>query len=104
MRTVKQGDTHTIYFGVRDERGQPVNLTGATYGVYIQMLGKPVISLPVNVYGDPTLGVLSHKLSGTLDPGTYSLVIKFKVGDEQKTSPTDGLDCLEVTATIGAPL
>lgn len=102
MIKVKQGDRKTVYYGVLDaDTGLPVDLTGATVTMTARLLGKPAFSLPIEVT-DAAEGMLSLTLDGTLMRGSYMTVVHLSRGDEYVTIPTDGMDCLEVEATIGA--
>ncbi len=106
LPTVKHTDTHLIWFVVRSEdTGLPIDLTNLTAAQgYARRRGGIPIPINVIVWGDPKKGTFSHQLTGTLEPGVYSLIVKMKINGEQQTSPTEEYDCLRVAPTIGAAL
>lgn len=104
MLTVKEGDTHDVTFELTDRAtGAPVPLVGVTAVLLVSSRAGVVTELDVHVSGDPTLGVLSHRLTGTLAPGTYSGVIKLEKDGIQTSVPTESLTLIKVTPNLEAP-
>jgi len=104
MLTVKEGDTHDVTFTLTDRvTGDPVSLTGVTATMLVSSRAGVVTELDVTVVGDPALGVLTHGLTGTLAPGTYSGVIKLEKDGIQTTAPTESLELIKVTPNLEVP-
>ena len=102
---VKQGDTHRVWFVVRDEKtGLPLDLTDAEATIWLRRAkagGNP-LSFPLSI-DNPAQGLLAFNLPGTLAAETYSYVIKMEKEGVQTTVPTDGMGCLIVSPSIGVP-
>ena len=104
MLTVKEGDTHDVTFALTNRTtGLPVPLVGVTATMLVSSRHGTVVELDVYVSGDPALGILTHGLTGTLAPGTYSGVIQLEKDGIQTTAPTEDLELIKVTPNLTVP-
>ncbi|MDQ0726794.1 hypothetical protein [Microbacterium sp. W4I20] len=91
---VKSGDTHSIQWKAN------LDLTGAT----VRLVAKPrnsdtAIVLPSTIT-DAVEGVVAHKLTGTLEKGTYSVELEVTKGADVITFPNSGYSTLTVTPDL----
>lgn len=100
MITVKQGDTHAITWTVQDATGAAVNLTGATVRVICRRFSAATSTVLASTASNPTGGVVSHTLTGLLDPGSYQIEIECTQSGVITTAPTGGYDTLVVVADL----
>lgn len=103
VEKVVEGDTHDVFFTVRNKFGQAIDLTGSTGVGWAKKRGSNAVPLLVEIE-NAAEGKWRHTLTGLLDPGTYVVKIKMTKNGVQTTAPTDDedADCLVVTPTIGA--
>lgn len=100
---VVEGDTHPIWFTVRDKFGVPLDITGATAVGWAKRRGLDPVPLALSIEGNPTEGKWRHDLTGLLAPGTYTVKIKMLKAGVQTTAPTskDAGECLQVNPSPG---
>lgn len=92
--TVKHGDTHDITLTVG------VDLTGAQ----VRVLARRGSAAPIVLATDPidlVAGVLSHTLTGTLEPGNYNVEVEITRDGKIQTAPTVGYTRLNVASDLG---
>lgn len=99
METIKQGDIRDLDFYVTNADGTPTDLSGTTVTLLARRVQGDVVELATTVT-DPTSGVITHMLDGTLSPGTYYLVVVLDRDGERVTAPTAGMACLKVEPTL----
>jgi hypothetical protein len=96
--TVRQGDTHAVYWQVLDD-GSPIDLTGMTAEIHLRPAkGGTALELPAVV--DAIEQRIKHTLTGALVPGTYLLEIELTKDGVIATAPTAANDTLTVVAQI----
>jgi hypothetical protein len=101
MLTVKEDDTHDIDLSLIDlATNLPCDLTGATVTVQACTRSGTAVALAAVVIGDPGDGLIRHRLTGTLDPGIYAIVVKMVKGGIQTTAPTATMATLKVAPTL----
>jgi hypothetical protein len=101
MLIVKEDDTYPVSFTLTDHAtGLPIDLTGSTVSMAICDRSGAVTALTVTVDTDPTQGKILHTLTGTLEPGIYSGVIKLTKAGIQTTAPTADMETLKVVPTL----
>lgn len=101
MLTVKEDDTHEVFFLLTDQAtGAPIDLTDTTVTMVANSRAGTTTNLAVFVSGAPTDGRLVHRLTGTLDPGMYVAVIKMVKTGVLVTAPTEDMLRIKVVPTI----
>ena len=96
MITVKRGDKYDVTFTVN------ADLTGATTRLLANRqytTGEP--TLLGHTVTDPVNGVVTHTLTGTLDPGRYNVELEATRGGETFTFPSSGFETLQVEPDLG---
>lgn len=86
---VKQGDTHAVQWKAN------LDLTGAT----VRLVAKPRTGDPIilnTTITDPSEGLVTHTLTGTLPTGTYKVELEVTDGGEIITFPNNGYSSLTV--------
>lgn len=96
MTTVRQGDRYDITLQLN------ADLTGATVRANMRRQYGDDTLIPFDVeVTDPGNGIITHTLTGTLEPDTYLLEVEVTRDDEIITFPTDGATRLRVIKAIG---
>lgn len=100
---VNEGDTHPVWFTVRDKFGNPLDITDATAVGWARKRGAQPVPLALSIEGNPTEGRWRHDLTGLLTPGTYIVKVKMLKNGVQTTAPTseDAGECLQVNSNPG---
>lgn len=103
--TVKRGDTHDITLSVTSNN-LPVDLTGSTATAQARAANTATsdpttpITLAVTIT-DPTNGILTHTLTGTLPAGQWNVeVVVTAPTGKTTTYPTTGFAVLTVTPNL----
>ncbi len=101
MLTVKEDDTHEVFFLLTDqETGSPIDLTDTTVTMIANSRAGVSVAMTVTVSGPPTDGRLVHRLTGLLDPGMYVAVIKMVKTGVLVTAPTEDMLRIKVVPTL----
>lgn len=101
MQTVRAGDTVPVHWIVADEATkQPVDITGATIEVTMQLTTGGAITTVPGIPTEPTLGKFMHEYD-MLAPGTYNLTALVDGVPGEQTAPTKQNQVLRVVARIG---
>lgn len=91
--TVKHGDKYPTTWTAN------MDLTGAAVRLIARKNGGDPIVLPVTV-SDPTDGIVTHTLTGTLDVGSYHVELEVTLGEEVITFPNDTYERLIVVRDL----
>lgn len=103
MLTVREGDTHAVYWeiletGEQGEEVATVDLTGATAEIHLKPKTGAAITLAATV--EQPENRIRHTLTGTLAAGVYKLEIEITKAGVIATAPTGVNDTLIVVAQI----
>ncbi|NNC10709.1 DUF4038 domain-containing protein [Planctomonas sp. JC2975] len=92
---VKQGEKRSITFTAN------ADLTGCTVQLWCRQVGGTATTVLDSTITDPVNGVVTCKLDGTLDAGTYTVMLEATTtdGDDDKF-PSDGFEFLTVGASL----
>lgn len=96
-KTVKQHDTHPVRWQIPG-----FNLTGCEVRVLIKR-DTTVTELSAEIVEPPTAGLIEHKLTGELAPGSYQVEIEITetASGDITTVPTEDYGTLRVIADLG---
>lgn len=95
MITVKQGDTHNITFTVN------MDLTGATVRLLCRPIAEEAPTILASSITDASGGIVTHQLTGDLEPGRYYVELEVTKSGVIATAPSDGYETMRVIREIG---
>jgi len=95
VKIAKTTDRYPITFTTN------ADLTGATVVLKARIRGTTtIVTLPQTIT-DPTNGVVTHVLDGTLAAGSYDIELEITQGASLWNAPTEGFGQLMVTPDLG---